>query len=1138
MSGGSEAPPPSLGKQSKAQEKSQVEEEGCCTWVWHILCCCVRGQRPDQQQPEEESESQGNSIAQYRNSPGEKRRKGLHIPQVSQDHEAELKSPEDSRLAFASEINVTHDFQSSRTLTAPSDQMLGESEVIEECQQWTGKDARSYQGMSSVPAVETGAHDKLGTVAAAEAATVTGARTEAEAVADSHDSEEPKPTEGEKAKPNTVMPKTLTTSKEHGTKSTASPSLGACASEIRAQSINVGLSPQASGENTLELTGYAQTAGKDNSESKVMASGRGRTKSNIDTSDHSQNDGNANISSQDPSPAAREQLGAFAGLKSGSINQQQGVLSTESAAPPQILTHSMTIPIELQVSAQDAPVLASLELTAAAHSDQVNDSDMVTPTGSPVPGASKYLFSHPSPNASLSGKEDNDSDQTPHVSGDELSETEGHGTSDSRSISCRSQEHATALSLDPTPKPTLGAASTVEDAGIGDTSGMFSQQETHIMAKLLSVRPFNALLIGDEEPQQDLELPGVLSTADEVPTEIDTAASLIAAERAAAPHPTSAKGKGESGETSKVAQETSISERTPPTVDELAAVIPVDINHALLKKRSESDLKSKSPSWPTFASSSQDRIPAQGLPGAKSSPNLIFIGKGNAANEDSSLHMSRYHSMPALHSFKSWPNVEKATRVDTAVQDNSPFPVPNSTKEQGEEVSKDCSSDTIPSAHPPDHNGNRSGDSTDLLEGGGKKSKTWLLQPSLKPVDEHSKRLNIGDCPGLLTAEELIQGEHSLTLDAASTVQDAGMGDTAGIFSQQQTYNMAKLLSVRPFNALLIGDEEPQHVHELPNVLSTADEVPTEIDTAASLIAAERAAAPRPTSAKGKGESGETSKVARETSILESTPPTVDELPAVIPVDINHALLKKRSESNLKSKSPSWPTFASSSQDRIPAQGLPATRSSPNLIFIGKGNAANEDSSLHMSRYHSMPALHSFKSWPNVEKATRVDTAVQDNSPFPVPNSTKEQGEEVSKDCSSDTIPSAHPPDHNGNRSGDSTDLLEGGGKKSKTWLLQPSPKPVAKHSKRLNIGDCLGLFTAEELIQGEHSLCERCAEVQRMHEINSQDEGEVTRVCVETAKTICYFAHLFHQFGCVIYNFPVTCSLRVYFNEIIRRLC
>ena len=204
-----------------------------------------------------------------------------------------------------------------------------------------------------------------------------------------------------------------------------------------------------------------------------------------------------------------------------------------------------------------------------------------------------------------------------------------------------------------------------------------------------------------------------------------------------------------------------------------------------------------------------------------------------------------------------------------------------------------------------------------------------------------------------------------------------------------------------------------------------------------------------------------------------------------------------------------------------------------------------------MSRCHSMPALHSVseewsqvlksipsKSWPNVEKATRVDTAVQDNSPFLVPNRTKEQGEEVSKDCSIDTIPSAHPPDHNGNRSDDSTDLLEGGGKKSKSWLLQRSPKPVDKHSKRLNIGDCLGLFTAEELIQGEHSLCERCAEVKRVHEINSQDQGEVTRVCVETAKAICYFAHLFHQFGCVIYNLPVTCSLRTYCSEIIRRLC
>ena len=1021
MSGGSEAPPPSLAKQSVTKEKSQVEEEGCCTWCWHILCCCLYGQRSDQQPPEEESESQANSIAQYSNSPGEKRRKSPHILQVSQDHEAELKSPEDSRLAFASEINVTHGFQSSRTLTAPSDQMLGESEVIEECQQWTGKDARSYQGMSSVPAVETGAHDKSGTVAAAEAATVAEARTEAEAAADSHDSEEPKPTEGEKAKPNTVMPKSLTTPKEHGTKTTASPTLGACASEICAQSIIVGLSPQASGENSLEFTGYAQTAGKDKSESEVMASGRGRTKSNIDTSDHSQNDGNSSISSQDPSPKAGEQLGASAGLKSWSINQQQGVLSTESAAPPQILTHSVTIPIELQASTQEAPVLASLELTAAAHSDQVNDSDMVTPTGSPVPDASKYLFPHPSPNASLSGKEDSDSDQTPHVSGDELSETEGHGTSDSRSISCRSQEHATTLSLDPTPKPTLDAASTVEDAGIGDTSGMLSQQETHILAKLLSVRPFNALLIGHEEPQQDLELPGVLSTADKVPTEIDTAASLIAAERAAAPRPTSAKGKGESGETSKDARETSISERTPPTVDEQAKVIPADINHALLKKISESDLKSKSSSWPTFASSSQDRIPAPYLPGAKSSPNLIYIGKRYAANEDSSLRMSRWHSMPALHSVsgewsqvlknvpsKSWPNVEKATRVDTAVQDNSPFPVPNRTKEQGEEVSKDCSSDTIPSAHPPYHNGNRSDDSTDLLEGGGKKSKPWVLQPSPK---------------------QSIDPTPKLTLDAASTVEDAGIGDTPGMFSQQETHIMAKLLSVRPYNALLIGDEKPQQDLELPGVLSTAGKVPTEIDTAASLIAAERAAAPHPTSAKGKGESGETSKDAQETRISERTPPTVDKLAKVIPADINHA-------------------------------------------------------------------------------------------------------------TSTNTIPSAHPPDHNGNRSDDSTDLLEGGGKKSKPWVLEPSPKPVDKHSKRLNIGDCLGLFTAEELIQGEHSLCERCAEVQRMHEINSQDQGEVTRVCVETAKTICYFAHLFHQVGCVIYNFAVTCSLQTSCYEILRRLC
>ena len=164
-----------------------------------------------------------------------------------------------------------------------------------------------------------------------------------------------------------------------------------------------------------------------------------------------------------------------------------------------------------------------------------------------------------------------------------------------------------------------------------------------------------------------------------------------------------------------------------------------------------------------------------------------------------------------------------------------------------------------------------------------------------------------------------------------------------------------------------------------------------------------------------------------------------------------------------------------------------------------------------------------------------------DQTPVSVDKLSETEGHGASDSrstCSSDTIPSAHPPGHNGNRSDDSTDLLEGGGKKSKSWVLQPCPKPVNKHSKWLNIGDCLGLFTAEELIQGEHSLCERCAEVQRMHEINSQDEGEVTRVCVETAKTICYFAHLFHQFGCVIYNFPVTCSLRTSCYEILRRLC
>ena len=605
---------------------------------------------------------------------------------------------------------------------------------------------------------------------------------------------------------------------------------------------------------------------------------------------------------------------------------------------------------------------------------------------------------------SLSGKEDNDSDQTLYVSADELSETEGHGTSDSRSISCRSQEHATTLSLDPTPKPTLDAASTVEDSGIGDTPGMLSQQETYIMAKLLSVRPFNALLIGHEEPQQDLELPGVLSTADKVPTEIDTAASLIAAERAAAPHPTAAKGKSE-----------------------------------------------------------------------------------------------------------------------------SPFPVRNRTKEQGEEVSKDCSSDAIPSAHPPDHNGNRADDSTDLIEGGGKKSKPWVLEPIPKPVDKHSKRLNIGDCLGLFTAEDGWTGKDARSYQGMSSVPavETGAHAKSGTVAAAEAATVAGARTEAEAAADSHDSEEPKPTEGekakpntvMPKTLTTSKEHGTKstasptLGACASEIRAQSISVGLSPQASGEssleftGYAQTAGKDNSESKVMASGRGRTN---------INHAPQKKRSESDLKSKSPSWPTFASSSQYRILAPGLPGAKSSPNLIYIGKHYAANEDSSPRMSRWDSMPALHSVsgewsqvlknvpsKCWPNVEKPTRVDTAVQYNSPFPVRNKTKEQGDEVSKDCSSDTIPSAHPPYHNGNRSDDSTDLLKGGGKKSKSWLLQPSPKPVDKRSKRLNIGDCLGLFTAEELIQGEHSLCERCAEVQRMHEINSQDQGEVTRVCVETAKTI-----------------------------------